>query len=140
MALSVLLIAKTNQSIELYTNGHIPSQSRIVIFEPHVLEVVYQVERYVFIEASFDIVKDEGEIVQPRDHHVQSSDPLSCADFLVKDANLDRYLAIPKLPPELVVYSIWIHLVLAFAEHRMLPGLYLLLFEWRCLSFLELRF
>ena len=74
---------KSDESIKLYTYWNIPFEWPAFIAEKHLFKGVNQIRGDVFIEGGLDLLKDESEVIEAWDHHVQTSDSLVRADLLI---------------------------------------------------------
>ena len=70
LILGWLWVGHTDLGIELHTDWHIPSERLAIELKPHVWKFTFL--WYVFIEKSFDFLQAICEIIESRDHHVET--------------------------------------------------------------------
>lgn len=124
------ITSKSNERIELHSNRHIPLKWPTFITKPHLLKAIDQITWNVFIEGGLDLLKDEGEVVQPWYHHVKTTDSLVRANFFVVEVYFDWELTIPEFTPELVVDSLAVDSMTASSKVRMRLCIWTITCSW----------
>ena len=111
--------------IKLNTERQVPFERLSIEFDPHVLKclrALRQICRDKLVEKSFDLFQADGQIIEPREHHVQTPRILIGRHVSMIQSNFDRDLALPDLSPELVIDSVIVYSVLSLPKVRMFKG------------------
>ena len=124
------ITSKSNERIELHTNRHIPLERSTFITEPHLFKAIDQIAWDVFVKGGLDLLKDEGEVVQARYHHVETSNSLVGTDFFIVKVYFDWKLTIPKFTSEFVVDSLAVDSMSSSSKVRMRLCIWTITCSW----------
>lgn len=114
--------------IKLNSDRQVPFERLPIEFDPHVLKclrALRQICRDKFVEKSLDLFQADGQIIEPREHHVQTPRILIGGNVSMIQSNFDRDLALPNLSPELVIDSVIVYSVLSLPKVGMFKSLLL---------------